>query len=389
VSERVGHGPDSGRRARTDHVRRFTLLVAYLAACTAETPTQTTIPTAALPADAPLVDGAEDARAVTPPPALWLKGSTHVHAKPSGDSTTPIPDVIAWYEAHHYDFIVLTDHNQVSETGETSTRGSIAVRHPPAPGLIVIAGSELTHNPVGCLPPGDASGKCRIHVNGIALTERPVGKFTWAPHSAHERTVKYQAAFDRIRELGGFSQINHPQWFWGMSGELLAELASRGARLVEIANVQFPKWNAGDADHPGMEAVWDAALVKGATIWGVATDDAHDYRADGKGEYPAGGGWVVVRVAERDPKAIAAALASGQFYSSTGVELARVEVADGALHVAVAGTERHTIELFENGTRAETIVGTSAARAIPKAGYVRAAITRPDGKRAWTQPFRR
>ena len=50
-------------------------------------------------------------------PEVWLKGSTHVHARPSGDSSTPIADVVVWYEQRGYDFIVLTDHNRVSEVG--------------------------------------------------------------------------------------------------------------------------------------------------------------------------------------------------------------------------------------------------------------------------------
>src|SRR5262245_7395663 len=45
-------------------------------------------------------------------PAGWVRGSTHVHAHPSGDSNEPIPSVIRWYEQRGYDFIVLTDHNK-------------------------------------------------------------------------------------------------------------------------------------------------------------------------------------------------------------------------------------------------------------------------------------
>jgi hypothetical protein len=59
-------------------------------------------------------DAGPDAGVVRPPPPRWLKGSTHVHAAPSGDSGTDVPSVIAWYEAHGYDFIVLTDHNRVT-----------------------------------------------------------------------------------------------------------------------------------------------------------------------------------------------------------------------------------------------------------------------------------
>ena len=56
-----------------------------------------------------------------PQPVEWLRGSTHVHALPSGDSKVPIADVMAWYAAHGYDFIVLTDHNRVSEVDAASS----------------------------------------------------------------------------------------------------------------------------------------------------------------------------------------------------------------------------------------------------------------------------
>ena len=325
------------------------------------------------------------------PPAskeVWLRGSTHVHAKPSGDSTTPIPQVIAWYEQRGYDFIVLTDHNRVSEIDpDASTLGQVAVRNPPA-GLIVIAGIELTHNPSGCRPPGDASGKCRIHVNLIGATARPGGKLDWADRRTRDRVAKYQAALVAGRTLGGVAQLNHPQWFWGMTADVLAELARRGMRLVEIENVQFSKWNAGDADHPSTEQLWDAALATGATLWGVASDDAHHYHDAGK--YPAGGGWVVVR-ARRDPQAIVDALAAGRFYASTGVALDRAEVSNHELIVEVAAGEAgtHVIELVENGVVVDTIRGRAARRAVPAHGFLRAVVTRGDGKKAWVQPARR
>jgi len=326
---------------------------------------------------------------VAPAPEVWLKGSTHVHARPSGDSNEPVLEVVKWYEARHYDFIVLTDHNQVTEIDQgTSTQGQISV-HAPAHGLLVLAGIELTHNPSDCLPAGDKSRKCRIHVNLLGVTERPIGKVIWANRRTHERLAKYQAALALQQHFGGLPQLNHPQWFWGMTAELLTELAREGYPLVEIANEQFTPWNQGDRDHPSMETLWDAALAKGVTLWGVASDDAHDYEG-ANGRYPAGTGWVVVK-ARRDPQAILAALAAGHFYSSTGVVLERAEVEAGELVVEVAPAEqgRYTIDFIENGRPVQRVMGRSARRAVPVSGYVRALVTRDDGKHAWVQPARR
>jgi hypothetical protein len=253
----------------------------------------------------------------------------------------------------------------------------------------VLAGVELTNNPSGCQPPGDATGRCRIHVNLLGVTGRPEGKIAWANHHSASRLDKYQAAIAQRAALGGLAQLNHPQWYWGMTADVLAELVRRGIPLIEIANVQFAKWNAGDREHPSTEALWDAVLARGLTAWGVASDDAHDYAATG-GKYPAGGGWVMVR-ARRDPQAIADALAGGRFYSSTGVTLARAEVVDDqvVVEVAPASPGAHAIAFIENGQLVETVAGRAARRALPAHGYVRAVVSRDDGKRAWVQPARR
>jgi len=342
-----------------------------------------------------------DAEVVEAPPAppqepeVWLKGSTHVHAKPSGDSSEPIDSVMGWYEQRGYDFIALTDHNRVSEVDGGNTHGQIAVHLPdPHHKLIVLSGIELTHNPSGCLPIGDRSKKCRIHVNVIGPTARPGGKLEWAERHRHQRVDMYQAAFVAAKALGGaLVQINHPQWFWGMTGDVLAELVKRGAKLVEIANIQFTKWNLGDKDHPSTEQLWDDVLSRGLTLWGVSSDDAHDYsdpKSHHRGKWPAGGGWIEVK-ARRDPQAIVDAIAAGHFYASTGVELARAEVAGDELvvEVAPAATGAYTIAWIENGKVVATDRGMTAHRALPASGYLRADVTRDDGTEAWVQPVRR
>jgi hypothetical protein len=338
--------------------------------------------------DAAIADaGVVDAVAVRPPPPHWLKGSTHVHAAPSGDSGTDVASVIAWYESRGYDFIVLTDHNRVTKIDPAAT--GPAVRNPDK-GLVVLAGIELTYNPGACdPPPPERDGKCRIHVNGLGVTARPDGKIEWADRKASTRIAMYRAARRWIEAAGGVVQLNHPQWHWGTSPELLSLLAGEGVHLVEIANAQFARWNAGDAKRPSMEALWDAVLTAGGTMWGIASDDAHDYAADGSGKYPAGGAWIMVD-APRDPVAIVKAIDEGRFYSSTGVALVRVDVWNGALSIEIDSTTPHTIRFIGSGGRVLSDVrGTSAT--FPLAGvpgYVRAVVERADGAKAWVQPVR-
>ena len=350
------------------------LLLLALISCRSQDAPNTTAP------QAPRT-GPADARAALDAVASgdgWLRGTTHVHAKPSGDSAEPVEGVIAWYESHGYDFIALTDHNKITIPGETKS-------------LIVIPGVELTHNRKGCEPPGDDSGNCRIHINALGVTARPEGKIEWTSGLASKLRVDlYAAAYAKAKELGAtVIQINHPNYYWGMTPDVLVEIA-KGAQLVEIANVQFESWNAGDANHLAVEAQWDEALKRGATVWGVASDDAHYYRDDGGGKYPAGGGWVMVK-AQREPQAILAALAAGRFYSSTGVTLSRAERVGDELVVEVAAgtTQQHTIAFIENGKPVASANGLNAKFLVPRAGYVRAVVTRDDGKKAWVQPVRR
>ncbi len=371
-----------------------TAALALALAAAALTSSATASPSSGARTAAPPKPAAAKPPVVAPPPPgapRWLKGSTHVHARPSGDSRTEIVDVIAWYQDHGYDFIALTDHNQVSELpGEVSTFGQVAVSA-PAQGLIVLAGIELTHNPATCLPaPPLPEGKCRVHVNALGVTARPEGKLEWADRKSFRRIDLYGRALITARELGGLVQLNHPQWHWGTTAALLTELGRRGALLVEIANSQFTAWNDGSISPamPSVEALWDAALTAGVTMWGVASDDAHSY--DGKGQYPAGGGWIMVD-APRQPAAILAAIAAGKFYSSSGVVLDRAGRQGDNLRVEVSAQSpgAHRIVFFENGAAVAEIRGTAAQRPIPRRGHLRAVVWRDDGARAWVQPVRR
>jgi hypothetical protein len=135
-------------------------------------------------------------------------------------------------------------------------------------------------------------------------------------------------------------------------------------------------------------ALWDAVLSSGRTVWGVATDDAHDYEEGGGGRYPAGGAWIMVD-AERDADAIVEAIGQGRFYASTGVFLREVGIEGDAFAVAIddRSTGPHRIRFVGDGRTLAEASGRSARLTLVGATrYVRVEVEGPDGGRAWSQP---
>src|SRR5262247_1229387 len=80
----------------------------------------------------------------------WYKGNTHTHTVNSDGDSTP-DEVIRWYREHGYNFLVLSDHNYLTEVdGLNAVFG--------APGkFIVIRGEEVS----------DKFQEKPIHLNGL------------------------------------------------------------------------------------------------------------------------------------------------------------------------------------------------------------------------------
>lgn len=301
-----------------------------------------------------------------------------MHTGNSGDSETPVDVALRWYAAHGFDFVVVTDHNYVTAPSWSGT-------------MLALPGVELTQNSEDCEPAEAPGVRCLLHVNALFVEPR-AGKLRLPTPPSRQRRAIYGNALAVTRTLGGIALLNHPNFEYGADAELLAALAGDGLQLFELANEAIDSNNAGDAAHPSTEALWDAALGRGARLFGVATDDAHHYddadavRARGETAYTGDRGFVVVRAA-RDPTAIRAALQRGDFYASTGLLFASLAREGGALEVST--NEPVTIEFVgEGGAVLRASVGTRARMTLAEApgAYLRARARAPSGARAWTQP---
>lgn len=317
----------------------------------------------------------------------FLKGQLHAHTNRSGDSATRPGDALRWYAEHGYDFVVVTDHNHVTAAPDGQDLG----------GLLAIRGAELTHNVPSCDPPPEPGLSCLLHVNALFLPASAEGALRLS-QAGGSRLDIYRRAVRGTVAAGGVAQINHPNFHYAANAELLTALARAGASLLEVANEAVDSNNAGDDRHPSTEALWDAVLGAGATLWGTATDDAHHYydaaaaRAAGEPVFTGDRGFVMVR-ARRDVQDLRTAMLRGDFYASTGVLLARAErEASGALAVEVLaeaeGPHRITCIGAGSGVIAETAARAARCPPPPAGGYVRAVVTDQHGRRAWLQPSR-
>lgn len=315
------------------------------------------------------------------PLAPVSKVQLHVHSARSGDSKTPVDQVARWYRARGFDAIVLTDHEVLAAPPPTS---GIA-------GIAVLPGAELTQNVRGCVPSPDPRTFCPLHVNALLIEPTPLHP-QWP--QVPERARRYANAIRLTRQLGGVPQINHPNFHYAIDAPTIVQLARTGPLLLEVRNEAVDSENAGDATHPSTEALWDQVLSAGVDVWGTATDDAHHYddaaevRARGEVAHTGARGWVMVRAAPT-AAALRAALLRGDFYASTGVELSRWGVVDGALHVEAAGAADRVRFIGPGGAVLQATNGRKASFSLKKAagGYVRAVVN-AGGAHAWTQPIR-
>ena len=122
-----------------------------------------------------------------------------------------------------------------------------------------------------------------------------------------------------------FAHINHANWSAGITAEEIAAVPE--ARYFEIFNCHggVRDWGEPIEGKADMDLKWDIVLThrlsknKNDILYGVATDDTHNYFD--KGNARAGRGWCMVLADELTPDSITEAFLRGDFYASAGVAL--------------------------------------------------------------------
>ena len=370
----------------------------------------------------------------------WFKGNTHTHTLWSDGNDFP-DMVVDWYKAQGYDFLALSDHNILSR-GEKWMKSTAIKSRQKGDGpsalekyrkrfgedwvevrgeegaeevrlrtldelrsefeeegrFLLVEAEEIT----------DRFERHQVHINALNLEELiPPQKGTSVVDTMRNnlRMVREQA-----ERLGKpiVAHLNHPNFHFSFTAEQLAEVVEE--QFFEVYNGHPGINHLGDETHPGDEQLWDMAnairlrKLKAAPLYGIATDDSHEYHG---GNVSPGRGWIMVKAERLEADLLMKALESGEFYGSSGVTLQDVSFRAGIIELEIEGQPVVAYKTQFIGTRSgeEAAVGEELAvseslqpvyRLRGDELYVRARVTSSrdhpnpsyDGQKeqAWTQP---
>ena len=320
----------------------------------------------------------------TKPNSRWWKGNLHTHSFWSDGNDFP-EMIVSWYAENGYNFLTLSDHNILSvgdkwitipkgneiienayqrylakfglgwvETEEDIESGP-KVRLKPlnefrslfeSPGkFLLMQGEEITARFVN-IP---------VHLNATNLYNLIVPRSGESVGEVIQNNV--DAVYQQRQEIGRpiLVHVNHPNLGWALTAKDIASV--KNEKFFEVYNGHPAVRNYGDQDHISTEKMWDQILTHrltsgtGEIIYGLATDDAHNYHQYQMNRSNPGRGWVMVKATHLSAESIIKAMENGDFYASTGVKVNLIEI----------GQTSYKIEMMpEDGTTFTTqFIGTT------------------------------
>ncbi len=271
----------------------------------------------------------------------WLRGNLHTHTTNSDGKRAP-QDVVDAYAALGYDFLMISDHDMITDVSKLDPKG-----------MTLVSGNEIS-----------AKGPHILHVGASARVNPEPDR---------------QQVLDGVGKAGGFAIMNHPNWgatFNHCDYGILEKL--NGYTGMEIYNGVIV-WLEGA---PEATDKWDRLLGAGKRVWGFATDDSH-------ADEHRGMGWVMVQSASKKAEDIVEAMRNGRFYASTGVFLDGIGVSGDTVTVRaresvrfVVYADRGKVLHFSDGKELSYKVASA-----DKQTYVRVECCGAGEAKAWTQPF--
>ncbi len=266
-------------------------------------------------------------------------------------------DLVAWYVAHSYQFLGLSDHNIVPNGEHWMLTSDLRAR---AGQQAAERCSESSGSAPASIRVRDGQQECRlktilelrrrfeqkerflllsdeevtseaaktpVHMTAVNVghTVAPAGEGTVA--LALQESLVHIDAEARNEGQPAIGVINHPNFAWAIGADDLARV--RTAQFVEVFNGHPFTASRGDTGKRPVTRLWDMSnaervLERGwPPLFGVAGDDVHTLQ--GATEPSPGRGWIMVRAASLQASDLINAMRQGDFYASTGVRLSRLD----------------------------------------------------------------
>ena len=269
----------------------------------------------------------------------WFKGNLHVASVRGLGKDLPSA-VGAWYSAHGYNFLGISDMNTYTWPEEYGNRRFTGV------------------------PTVDAT-----YPFADLLA---VGSDHWRPAQTLQAAIDWIAADGGLPVLAAPLSPAKPQ-------SPATVVAVHGLYGIEVYDARLASGSAVGAD---ATALWDQLLSAGNRVFAFAGDDAM-----GLNDPAIGLAWIDVLAPAHDRQSLLSSLRRGAFVASTGATFVNLGV-DGRTITAEA-SPGSSLRFIGHGGRLLLTSSTNSGsyRVNDDEGYVRVEAIRDDGGRAWSQPF--
>ena len=312
----------------------------------------------------------------------WWKGNLHTHSLWSdGDD---YPEMIAdWYKKNGYHFLGISDHNILAEGNrwihiEKNAGGRRAFEKY----LERFGPKWVEHKTEKNIPKvrlkNFSEYKAKMSVEGKFLlmqAEELTDRFQGVPIHINATNLKnyippqggsslatviqnnVNAVLEQRKKTGQpmFPHINHPNFGWALKPTDMIQL--KGEQFFEVYNGHPAVNNYGDAKHLSTVQIWDiinayrVGIYKLPLMFGLATDDAHNYHQIAIGKSNTGRGWVMVKAPALSAPSIIEAMEKGDFYSSSGVSLSSIQTTKEFFSFKISTEKGVTYKTWFVGTR--------------------------------------
>jgi hypothetical protein len=365
----------------------------------------------------------------------WHKGNLHTHSLWSDGDDFP-EMIIQWYKDHDYQFVALSDHNTIAdsvfwyEIKDRDLKNQTLEKYQNRFGDWVETKIDSAKTLVRLKTFKEYRSKIEVLDSFLVIkSEEVTSSFENKPIHINVTNIKdeidpirgksvlevMQRTIDAVHEqrtrlnIPMFAHINHPNFGYGISTEDLKQL--NGERFFELYNGHPAVNNKGDDTHIDTETMWDLINIHyykegKPLLFGIATDDSHNYHFYSSEKSNTGRGWVMVNSKKLDADHLISAMESGAFYASSGVFIKNLLANQNEIEITVDPEDGVRYEIIFMGYKKDAgevvelkkVLGTSASYTYQKEDvFVRVKITSDakkgnpiiegETKKAWTQPI--